>query len=640
MINFPPEKLFNPSNLEKLDYDVIILWMLKNNKICKWSNFCEKPLEIPVGTLSRHLDQLKRNGFVKKVSRGSYKITSAGKREFYARSSSKQVRTLNYPPKIILSGGRNYDNWIIWMLYNNNYCSRSDFLEKPLSINQSSLSKNLNLLIEKGCITKEDGKYQITQSGKLEYSKMLQNYDLDRQTILEEDSKKIQENIKKIIEFFTKFSIEDTELQFIFLSIILKLDFEKVRPLLKEEELFFKIILFFSMNHPNFYPNFKSSEEFSERYDIKTTTLNYYVAEISEGKIYPTRFFKLSGPRGGSYYFQTGGKLEKMIEVIIENQINKHVYLTKLFSKTEEELSIVNIKFILDPIIKECCVLLFNEDFRESLRDFLPGFIRHLAYKIEVKKELKNSYDKLELIIWQDMATVFESKISNDLKFQYQQKIKEFDIKIKKSPNQIELYYSKVRLLIYFNQYKEVLSLLEVMRTKFPKNEIDIMMKKASILRKMRDLDSGLKIIDALIKKFPNNTDLFSYKAFWLQYMDRKEDALEIIENLINKEPNKGIYYDNYGEILMYFEDYEEATKKFLKALITENNEWYYYQTYIKLGICYKALNMLELAQNNLSTGIKIIKQDKQINSDIKQKWLAIANLFLTDIQSNIKLEK
>ena len=172
------------------------------------------------------------------------------------------------------------------MVYNNNFCKRSDFLKEPLSINQSSLSKNLNLLIESGYIIKDEGKYIITISGKSEYSKMLKNYDLDRQTILEEESKKIENITKKTIRFFIKYRIEDKEVQFEFLTILLKLDYEKVRLLLKEEEDYFKIILFLSINHPNKYPNYISSQDFSEKYNIKKTTLDYYVVEISEGKIY------------------------------------------------------------------------------------------------------------------------------------------------------------------------------------------------------------------------------------------------------------------------------------------------------------------------------------------------------------------
>ncbi|MHA1105135.1 MAG: hypothetical protein ACTSPN_05370 [Promethearchaeota archaeon] len=632
-VNYPPEKLFSPSKQNKPNYDHIILWMLANNDTCNWSIFSEKPIDIPIGTLSRHLNQLKYKGFVEKISRGYYKITSEGKKEFYELSSNKKKgRKVIYPPKIILKSGRNYDHWILWMVYNNNYCKRLDFLAEPLSINQSSLSKNLNLLIENGYLSNTDGKYQITQSGKSKYSKMLQKYDLDRQAILEEESKKIEDITNKTINFFTNFRIEDKEIQFRFLNIILKIEYEIVKPLLKDEEVYFKIILFLSINHPDNYPNFISSNDFSTKYKIKKTTLDYYIDQILEGTIYSTRFFKLVGPSGEEYYIHSGGKLERMLQIITENQINKSVYLNKLFSKTVERTPSLDVNLIINQILGEICKALFNSNLKDSLREFLPDYIKYLAYKVELKKELISTYNKMEGIIWQDMAQAFNSQLSENLKDQFEENIREIDTQLKINPEDSALYYSKMKILIYFNQYNDVLTLLDEMIESFPEKEIDLMMKKASIFRKKKNLEAGLNIIEGLIKKYPRNNDLLSYKAFWFQYLDRKEEALKIVQYLIDNEPNNGIYYDNYGEILMYFKEYDEALKKFLKTIVLSDDEWYIYQTYIKLGICYKAINELDLAVKNLIKGIEFLKKSS-IDDDIKQKWLVIADLFLSEIE-------
>jgi predicted transcriptional regulator len=630
--NYPPEKIYSPSKLKRPNYDHIILWMLNNNEMCKWADFCQEPIEIPIGTLSRHLETLKRRGFVEKIARGRYKITSEGKKKFYELSSAKKKkRELNYPPNVIIKSGRNYSHWILWMVYNNNYCKRSEFLEDPLSINQSSLSKNLSLLIEKGFIIKEDGKYIITRAGKSAYSKMLQNYDLDRQTILEEESKRIEEIAKKTIDFFDRFRIKDKEIQFRFLNNILRLDYLKVKPLLKDEEVFHKILLFFSINHPDQYPNFISSEDFSKVYKIKKTTLDYYIDQISEGKIYPLRFFKLTLPSSGVYYFQSEGKLERILQVITDNKITKNSYLNKLFSKKKEEVPGIDIKLLLNDIVDKCCEFLFHKDFKESLRELLPEYINYMAYKIETKKELKETFDRLEGIIWQDLLNAFESHTAGDLKSQYEEQIKEIEKEIELNLKNIELYNSKIKILIYFNQYNDVLATLDLMLKTFPEEEISIMMKKASILRKKKNLDGGLEIIENLIKKYPKNNELLSYKAFWLQYLNEKEKAIEIIQKLIENEPKKGIYHDYYGEILMYFEEHEEATKKFLKAIVLDSEGWYIYQTYIKLGICYKALGNHDLATKNLNTG-KELTNESSIEAHDKQKWIAIADLFLAEI--------
>ncbi|MFX1592972.1 MAG: hypothetical protein ACFFCL_09780 [Promethearchaeota archaeon] len=503
-INYPPEKIYSPFKLKKPNYDHIILWMLYNNEECKWSDFRQEPIEIPTGTLSRHLDKLKRKDFIENFTRGYYRITSEGKKKFHELSSAKKkARKLNYPPKIILKSGRNYSHWILWMVYNNNYCKRSEFLEDPLAINQSSLSKNLSLLIDKGFIIKEDGKYLITRAGKSEYSRMLQKYDLDRQTILEEEGKRIEEITKKTIHFFENYKIKDKDIQFRFLNNILSLDYEKVKTILKDEDDFHKILLFLSINHPDQYPGFISSEDFSKIYKIKKTTLDYYIDEISEGKIYPLRFFKLTQPSGEQYYFQSDGKLERILRVITENQITRTTYLSKLFSKPTPNMPLVDMKRIINNIADKSCEFLFNKDMNTSLRDFLPEYIQYLAYKIETKKELKESYDKLEGIIWQNISDIFQSQIAENLENQYEEAIKEIDKEIELNPENLDLYYSKIKILIYFNRYQETINLLDNLLESFPENEKDIKVLKAAVLKRMQNIEAGLDIINKLIQIFP-----------------------------------------------------------------------------------------------------------------------------------------
>ena len=633
IINYPPEKIYSPSKLKKPGYDHIILWMLSNNDICKWADFHQEPIEIPTGTLSRHLDKLKRKGLVENFARGHYRITSEGKKKFHELSSvKKKARKLNYPPKIILKSGRNYDHWILWMVYNNNYCKRSDFLEDPLSINQSSLSKNLSLLIENGFILKEEGKYIITQAGKSEYSRMLQNYDLDRQTILEEEGKRIEEITKKTIKIFENYTIKDEDIQFRFLNNILTLDYEKVKPLLKDEKIFHKILLFLSINHPDQYPNFISSKDFSKLYKIKKTTLDYYIVEISEGKIYPLRFFNLTHPSGKQYYFQSDRKIERMLRVITDNNMTKVFYLNKLFSKSTPNVPTIDMESIIDDIANKSCEILFNKDLKPSLKEFLPEYIKYLAYKIEIKSKLKDSYDKLEGIIWQNIADIFQSEISENLEDPYEEQIKEIDKEIELNPENLKLYYLKVKILIYFNQYQETIQLLDKLLQIFPESEKDNKILKAVVLRKTQNIKAGLEIINRLIQKFPKDNDLTCYKAYWMQYLDKKEESIKIIQKLIKNEPENGIYQDTYGEILMYFEEYDEAVKRFLKAIVIASDDWYIYQTYIKLGICYKAIGNRDLAFKNLKKGKDLT--NKNVNElDTKQKWLIIADLFLTEIE-------
>ena len=48
---------------------------------------------------------------------------------------------------------------------------------------------------------------------------MLKNYNLDRQTIFEEEGKRIEDITIKTIQFFEKYNVKDEDIQFRFLTI-------------------------------------------------------------------------------------------------------------------------------------------------------------------------------------------------------------------------------------------------------------------------------------------------------------------------------------------------------------------------------------------------------------------------------------
>ncbi|MFX1584179.1 MAG: hypothetical protein ACFFDL_06255 [Promethearchaeota archaeon] len=626
VVNYPPREISKKPKLGKRNFEHIILWMLANNDECQWSYFTQEPLGFSTSTLSKYFNILKSRGFVEHYSRGIYKITPEGLKRFNQVSRTRgKKRKLNYLPEVI-KRKRKYDDWILWMLYNNSYLKWSDFLAEPLSINQSSLSKNMNLLIDIGFVIKENKEYRITRSGKLEYSRMLQNYDLDRQSILNEESKRIEEITKKTIKFFNKYEIKDEDIQFRYLNNAIKLDYARVKVMLTDEEDFAKILLFLSMNHPNQYPNYVSIEDFSNKYSIEKSKLEYYVNEIVDKKIYPINFFKLILPQNEYYYFQEDDRVEIMLRAITEEHITKFTYLNKLFSKS------LDLGIILNNILDDICGLLFNESFKESLSEFLREYINYLAYKIEAKVEFKERMDKLEGIIWQDMMELFQSQSSEDLKDQFEEKVREIDKKIASDPDNIDLYNSKISILLYYEQLEDVLQLLDEMLEIFHESEIDIKMKKASVLRRMREIESGLDIINELLEQYPENYDLLNYKVYWLQYLNRKEEALKLIQELVEKAPDNGTYLDTYGELLMYNEEYEQAIEKFLKAIEIVGDEWFINQTYIKLGICYKELKQFDIATENLKKG-KSLTSESIADSETKQKWLTIADLFLTEIK-------
>ncbi len=822
--NYPPQEILKaPLGRSHPNYEYIILWMVNNNEACTWSNLQVNKI-VSRSTLSIYLKKLIKRGYIEKSEFNQYRITPKGKIIYYDLSLDRKTkRRLSYPPKVILAR-RNYDHWILWMVYNNNFLKWSDFLDDttPVFINQSSLSKNLNELKEKGFVRKEAKEYRITQAGKSEYSSMLSHYNLDRQSILEEESKRIKEITKKTIKFFEKFKIKDDEIRFRFLNNVLKLPFTVLKSMDNEDD-YNKIMLFLSINHPNQYPDYISLEFFAKKYNIEQVILNFHILHIVDKNKYPVKFFKLEVVPDKTYYLQVNEKLERMLNVIVEDHITRLTYLNKLYEESSKGTSPLTMESTVNAILDEICDNLFHTDLRTALMKFLPDYINYLAYKIEKERKLLDTFDKLEGLIWQevqasnlsnpkapiigqneanyyldpvilevlepyyasllgsiyktaqplmekkdynktlkivnsaiktnqkkisliifkavilcylnrnldaieflnknvdllkvtekpqlyasyhftlafssmtlgnfeyalditnkvlsalpehplsfalkglilgyncihkfnreksekdyglnelDNAINLESTETNKARY-YQLKsqillelkrredaIDAIDSAIDLTPGKFDLYHSKNRILIYYDQYNDILMLLDKMLKKFPENEKDLRLKKASILKKTKNVLAGLEIIDKLIEKYPEDNDLINYKAVWLQYLNRKEEALKMIKELIERVPEIGVYHDTYGEILMFFREYEAAVKEFQKAMELSSYEWFIYQTYIKLGICYKELGDYELAVENLKKG-KELTNKYLIDIDTKRQWLTIAELFLAEI--------
>ena len=396
-IQYPPDDLLKISAINyKRNYEFIILWMLNNNKECRWMHFISKPLNIIQSTLSNNLKKLLNKEFITKTRRNGkkdtiYTITSKGKvryNELSIHLAGKPSRELNFPVKKMINK-RNYGHIILWMLYNNSYCEWNDFLRAPISIPRSSLSKAMNSLIQDGLVKREvKNLYTITSNGKIKYSNMLKSYDLDRQTILEEESRRIEKLTKSIMIFLEKFEINEENIHYNFLNNYLKLDYSKVERLISEEA-FKKILLYISMNHPNNYPYYISIKEFAQKYNIEERILNYYIPEITHESFYPAKFFKLEPEKDGKiavYYLRVDDGEEQRLRTIVENRITKYSYLKALYKNSSFKDKIPDLLEVLNEILDEICGYIFHDELRGSLEKFLPDYINYLAYIIETKK--------------------------------------------------------------------------------------------------------------------------------------------------------------------------------------------------------------------------------------------------------------
>jgi tetratricopeptide (TPR) repeat protein len=637
-LNLPPEEIYKQIFGTRKNVEHIILWMLKNNEVVEWADFLEDPISIPQSTLSNYLKSLYLEGYLEKKKRGEYKITSKGEDRFNELSRVRQgERRLNYPPKVI-GDKRNYDHIILWMAYNNNYLKWSDFLDDkaPIFINQSALSKNINILLKKELIKKDDNKeYRITRTGKVEYAKILRFYDLDRQSILNEESKRIEEITKRTIRFFERYTIEDDDIKFRFLNNVLTLPFEKLKGSLDSEKDFNKILLFLSVNHPNQYPEYISSEEFSVEYGVDKLDLEFNIRKIVEKNVYSTRFFRLDADDNRTYYFQANEKIEKVLSAITEDHITKFTYLNKLYEKTSGGAPQLTLETTTEAILLEICDHLFDARLKEPLREFLPEYIKYLAYKMEKQKKLDDITDKLEGTIWRDFQyysavneppqeydedheyyylsphifdilddsyiipstseIVSKTKSLLEDKLKYKKAIDGVNSSIEKGLDNVEIKLFKSIVLCHINKFFEAIDLIS--------NEIDfeqyqdeerLYVASSFILAfsytALGKAEEALEIVDKAYNLYPENpiplaakAVIYGYSAiYYFKVEERSNDyVLDLIDKVIRIDPkisNKARYYQFKSTVLEQMDKEEEGLEEINIALdLTEDIVDLYY---------------------------------------------------------------
>jgi len=637
-LNLPPEEIYKQIFGTRKNVEHIILWMLKNNEIVEWADFLEDPISIPQSTLSNYLKSLYLEGYLEKEKRGEYRITTKGEDRFNELSRAKLgERRLNYPPKVI-GEKRNYDHIILWMAYNNNYLKWSDFLDDkaPIFINQSALSKNINILLKKELVKKDDKReYRITRTGKAEYAKILRFYDLDRQSILNEESKRIEEITKRTIGFFERYKIEEDDIKFRFLNYMLTLPFEKLKGSLDSEDDFNGILLFLSMNHPNQYPEYISPKAFSKKYSIDKLDLEFNIRKIIEKNVYSTKFFKLEADDDKIYYFQANEKIEKVLSAITEDHITKFTYLNKLYEKTPKDTPQLTLESTTDAILLEICDHLFDARLKESLREFLPGYIKYLAYKMETRKKLEEITDKLEGTIWRDFqyysaaneppktydenqenyyisTQIFEilddyyiipstsavvNKTKNMLKNknEYKKALDFVNSSIKKGLDNIEIKLFKSRVLCHLNKYLEAIDLInnEIDYERYREEE-SIYVASSFILAfsytALGKVEDALRIVDKAYNIYPDNPIPLAAKAVISGYsiiydFDVEEGSddyvLDLIDEVIRIDSNisnKARYYQFKSIVMEQMDKEEEALEEINLALdLTEDIVDLYY---------------------------------------------------------------
>lgn len=580
-IQIPPKEILDPGIGKSWEH--IIIWMLAKNKQCEWSNFIDN-ISIPLSSLSTNLKSLIEDGYVVKPERNQYEITQEGLERLreleYLKEHGK--RALNFPPRTI-TRKRNYSDWILWMLFNNDYCKWSDFTSDPLQINSSSLSSSLHSLIKDDLLIKENSEYKITAGGKIRYFEVLKRYDLDRQSILEEESRRLEEITRNTNEFFEKYGVQDNKLKFRFLNNILKLNYSKVENLLNNEEDFNKIILFLSFNHPDYYPNYISVDKFANKYGIKQTILEFFLEKIVEEEFYSVKFHKLEVIPDKEYYFQANGKLERVLRAIVDDKITRFTYLNKLAETGSEEAPSIKINTVFEDIINEVCINLFQDELKSSLKNFLPEYIKYLAYKIESETKLTNTDAKLESIIIQ--AAMEDLKSYNVTPIKTESGKIEYNYKLdNRLFETLDGFYLDKLMLLKDKDFAERYNLTGIKHYQ----KIIKGLKKGSNYQKLKDLIESTKDDLNDLQKLILDDILYTYH-------NEFEKSLRTSEKISDAYPDQPVGFLFHSLTHLAIGDFNEALESLKGSEGITNQNWL---------ICQKAQVLSKKSKNDLANEI------------------------------------
>lgn len=636
--------------------------MLLNNKKCVWGDFLDKRISMSQSTLSNNLQKLIDNNYIVKkvdIQKGKkkkiYIITELGKKRYenLLLKKEKQKRHINYPSDKYLALKDEEVN-ILYILHNNPFCRWKDFKEGPFKINNTVLSRILKQFQRDNLIEKvdvEDSRfdvYQITEKGTSEYISKLKSYKLDRQSILDEESKKIQEILRNSRELLNSFEIPNDNVKYRLLNNILTTDFSSVKGVSCSTDDYLKIIYFITLNHPEEYPNYITPENFSKKYGLDLSTLRFFLKEIVDKNQFDIKFFRLKITPNKTYYFQVGEEFEKILRAITTNIIKKLKFLNIEAGDDKIEDNPLNINKLNEEIIKKLNIGYFHKSISDSILKLMPNYLEYLKFLIEKKKEVKTPRDKLKSIAFREISLDSE-QFNIDIKEEKLPKLKsskqelsiiipdeemseeylqialdEMDNVIRLKPYKIDNYYRKVDLLLELRNYENALYTIQralILGKTFKENDsLDTAYEyKAKILYKLERYEEAANTISKAIEINPNR-DYYYKKANYLRLARKFDEALVVISTSINKFPDEANNWQLKAMILKTKKQYMESLKSIDQAIKLGPNWWGHYSV--------KGDILMEMGE--YTKAISVINKAIDLRKDMSSLYIDKANCLIS----------
>lgn len=446
---------------------------------------------------------------------------------------------------------------------------RAEFISDPGKsnrINKNTFHDHIRELKTKGYIDKyyenREAYYELTHLGEDQLSRILVDYELDFNTLLEIGERKSRNLIKRLGKFFETYKIEDKDIkiEYIELANLISLD-EKLKEWYTEDQ-FNKLLLFLVLNHPKFYPSLSISiESFREKYNrlsinkLSKAQIEFFIEQVIDENRYNINFHKLALDLDDFVlFFRDKSEYGKYFENTIDTTLRNLVHFKNLHNtKVDIEDLELSYREIITTLIDR--FNLFHPDLRKPLYILIDQYRRKVKDEI-IRRSINEipEYSGFILLPEKPIEPKFNLTASTDRRTSNYYKGKTESLE-SDEPTSITRDFKLIKSSFKDIQY-------------FYKENI---LNRAWELYEQKDFNGTLKQIDKMIK-IEDNPELYYWKAEILAIdspLKKYEEALEIIQKGINLNPMPGNYnfYRLRAEILKRTKNYEEALDAINKAI-------------------------------------------------------------------------
>ncbi|WP_294143389.1 tetratricopeptide repeat protein [uncultured Sanguibacteroides sp.] len=189
------------------------------------------------------------------------------------------------------------------------------------------------------------------------------------------------------------------------------------------------------------------------------------------------------------------------------------------------------------------------------------GFIRENQNRFEEAAELYSIIIDLEpkdIYYFRRGYCYFQSR-------QYQEALDDYNLMLKKYPDDNDLLMKRIRIYIQQKQWNKVLSDFDTYLEKDPDDFI-IQANRAKLLINLKREKEAHTILEKLIQKYPDETIILNSWAFSLLKQGLADKALQNVNKALKIKPSYAAAYITRAQIFLELGEKEKACKDYTQA--------------------------------------------------------------------------